>query len=66
MVWSDELIVYLNNEQAARHSRLFFDACRSDEVITVARELETGHQHALRVHGADTGRVWKDANNRAR
>ena len=68
MVWSDELIVYLNNEQAARHPRLFFDACRSDEVIAVARVARNeGHQHALRVHGADTGgRVREDANNRAR
>ena len=63
MVWSDELIVYLNNEQAPRHPRLFCDACRSDEVIAFARVARNaGHQHALRVHGVDTvGRVRKDA-----
>ena len=65
-VWSDELIVYLNNEQAARHPASPFAACWSDEVIAVARVLRNaGHQHALRMHGADTGsRVRKDANNR--
>ena len=38
------------------------------EVIAVARVARNaGHQHALRVQGADTGgRVRKDANNRAR
>ena len=62
MVWSDELIVYLNKQGSCPTLTSLFDARRSDEVIAVTRVA--GNAGSLRVHGADTGgRVRKDANN---